>query len=60
VLIQEKEALIAGDYKVSWKSHMKRQFDLEAFRAAHKALAEEFTVEKPQRPLRVTEIKEKS
>jgi predicted phage-related endonuclease len=58
VLLKDREALLAGGYKVTWKSYAKKQFDLDAFRAAHPAIAEEFTVEKTQRPLKVTETKE--
>jgi len=60
ILIQDKEALIAGDYKVSWKTFTKKHFDLDAFRSAHPALAQEFTVEREQRPLKVTQTKEKA
>jgi len=58
VILKNREALIAGDYKISWKSYMKRKFDLARFRNEQPELAEKYTVEDPQRPLKVTEMKE--
>lgn len=58
VILEDREALMTEHYKVSYKTYTKKQFDLEAFRAAHPALAQEFTVEKEQRPLKVTERKD--
>jgi hypothetical protein len=46
-------ALYAGERVATWKAHQRRSIDLDALRAAHPLIAEQFTKSEPVRTLRV-------
>lgn len=56
-IVKDRESLIAGHYKISWKTQKRTSFDTKAFRAENPELAEKYTRTSETRPLKVTEVK---
>lgn len=50
-------ATVDGELRVSWKAHERNALNTAAFKKAHPALAEEFTVTSSVRPLRALKAK---
>lgn len=57
VIVQDREALVAGDHKISWKSQVAKRVDTKALRASEPEVWERFAYEQTSRPLKVTEVK---
>ena len=57
LVLEDRESIISGAYKISAKEQTARRLDTTALKAAHVEIAERFMKESSSRPLRVTERK---
>ena len=55
-LMGEHEAALLPGWRLAWKQQVRKSIDTKALRAAHPAIAEEFTRESTSRPFLVKEI----
>jgi predicted phage-related endonuclease len=57
LVLEDRESVVSGAYKISAKEQTARRLDTTALKAAHVEIAERFMKETSSRPLRVTERK---
>ena len=57
VIVQDREALVAGDYKVGWKTQVAKRADTKALKVSEPDIWERFAYEIVSRPLKVTKVK---
>lgn len=57
-VLEDREAVACGPYKIAWKTQKRHTVNMDALREAHPAIVEEFTVESETRPLKVTRRKD--
>jgi len=57
LVLEDRESVVSGAYKISAKEQIARRLDTTALKAAHVEIAERFMKESSSRPLRVTERK---
>jgi len=57
VIVQDREALVAGEYKVGWKTQVAKRVDTKALKVSEPEIWERFAYEQTSRPLKVTKVK---
>jgi putative phage-type endonuclease len=57
VIVEDREALVAGEYKVNWKTQTSKRVDTKALKVSEPDIWERFAYEQTSRPLKVTKTK---
>jgi putative phage-type endonuclease len=57
VIVEDREALVAGEYKVGWKTQTSKRVDTKALKVSEPEIWERFAYEQTSRPLKVTKTK---
>ena len=57
VLVEDREALVAGEYKINWKTQVAKRVDVKALKVSEPDIWERFAYEIVSRPLKITKVK---